>query len=58
MRCRYDFSQQNEDISTSTFRNFRRLFTYFKKLCAICNNKRVSDNNIYNEGSIGRCKIN
>ena len=46
-------SEEIEDISNGTSASVQILI----KMYFICNDKRISDNNTYNEGGIGLCKM-
>ena len=52
-----DVSEQNEDISTSTSPKSRSTLQNLKKMCFICNGKRMSESNTYSEGGIGRFEM-
>ena len=52
-----DVLKQKKDISTNNPRSTSRLFTNFKKMCFICNDKCIEDNNTFNVGVIGRSEM-
>ena len=47
----------NNNLCSYDYDSLRYRFQSLKKMCFICNNILFSDNNIYNMGCIGHCKM-